>query len=84
MCEYMVNDTHTQQNMHGNEKHQKLPQGKEGGEQNWGGIRKGFKILSNVSSQRRERGREANMAPNTRFVGQQELYTFCMLEPFHN
>lgn len=67
MCVCMVKNTHTEQNMHGNEKHQKLPQGKEGGEKNWEGIRKGFRILSNGSSQGRQGWREANMAPNTRF-----------------
>ena len=46
--------THTQQNMHDEEKHQKLHQGKEGGDQNWGWICKGFKILLEVLSQGQE------------------------------
>lgn len=45
MCVGMVKNTHRIQNMHGHEKHQKLSQGKEGGEKNWEGICKGFKIL---------------------------------------
>lgn len=86
MCEYMVNETHTHNKICMATKNIKsyLREKREENRIEEGYVR--ASKFSNVSPQRRERGREANVAPNTRFikVGQQELYTFCMLEPFHN